>query len=126
MTTTPRKRVPASAPKPQDHLKAKSAAARKAEADGFVLIEQCGVKLKLPTGGNMPLDAVLLFQCDEETLREYGVDDADADDVKQAKINLAATKLMLGPEQWAEFRKKRPTIDDFNAIGEQLEALSGN
>ena len=127
MTTTPRKRVPASAPKPQDHQAKKSAAVRKAEAeaeDGFVTIEQCGLELKIPIGGNMPLDAILLLQEDEETLRDYAI--RDDDEGREAKLNVVATRLMIGPEQWAEFRKRRPTLNDFNEIGEKLQALSGN
>ncbi|ORA23400.1 hypothetical protein [Mycobacterium aquaticum] len=124
--TPARKGIPANAPQPQDHKQKRSAAARKAEAEaesGYVTIEQCGMELKIAVGGNMPLDAILLFQEDPETLQEYGI---EADDPgRDAKLNLAATKLMLGPEQWSEFRKKRPTVDEFNEIGVKLEAISG-
>jgi hypothetical protein len=34
--------------------------------------------------------------------------------------------LLLGPEQWAAFLAKKPSMGDFNAIGEQLQELSGN
>ena len=125
MTAAPRKNVPASAPKPQDHQAKKPAAARKAEANGFAIVEQCGVNLSIPVGDAMPLDALLLLQGDAETLRDYGID-GDAKDAKDAKTNLVVTKLLLGPEQWAEFRAQRPTLADFNAIGEKLEALLGN
>ncbi|QFG10033.1 tail assembly chaperone [Mycobacterium phage IdentityCrisis] len=105
MTTTPRKRVPATAPKPQDHKAKKSAEARQAEADGFVTIEQCGVTLQIPVGGKVPLKAYMAFKNGDE---------------------IAGTELLLGPEQWASFLEKDPTVDDFAAIGEKLEELVGN
>ena len=111
-------RVPATAPKPQDHQTKKSAAARRAEADGFVTVEQCGLTLKIPVGENIPLDVVLLSRGDEDTLRELGIAAEDRE--------FEATKRLLGAEQWAEFRKKNPTIGDFNEIGRKFEEATGN
>lgn len=105
MTTTPRKRVPASAPKPQDRRPKKSTEARQAEADGFVNIEQCGITLRIPIGDNVPLTAYMAFKNDDE---------------------LRGTELLLGPDQWAAFLKKNPTVGDFAEIGTKLNDLLGN
>lgn len=103
--TTPRKRVPATAPKPQDRNPKKSAEARQAEADGFVAIEQCGVTLKIPIAGKVPLKAYMAFKNNDE---------------------LRGTELLLGEKQWAAFLEKNPTVDDFAEIGEKLTDLMGN
>ena len=101
----PRKRVPDSAPKPQDHKPKKSAEARQAEADGFVTINQCGIALKIPLAGKVPLKAYMAFKKGDE---------------------LAGTELLLGEKQWAAFLEKNPTVDDFAEIGEKLTDLVGN
>jgi hypothetical protein len=103
--TTARKRTPAAAPKSQDPKPGSSAEARQAEADGFVIIEQCGVELRVPVAGNVPLKAYVAFKNDDE---------------------LGGTELLLGPEQWAAFLEKDPTVDDFNEIGKKLLDLAGN
>lgn len=103
----PRK-MPANAPKPQDHKAKKSAAARKAEAaaaDGYVTVEQCGVKLKIPIGGNTPLAAAMKF--------------AEGDD-------FAGTRLLLGEKQWEAFLAQNPTVDDYNEIGTKIQEAVGN
>lgn len=93
--------VPDTAPK----LK-KSVDARQAEAeDGFVTIEQCGITLHIPIKGNVPLKAYMAFKAGDE----YG-----------------GTEQLLGPEQWAAFLEKDPTLDDYAAIGKQIEELAGN
>jgi hypothetical protein len=92
-------------PKPKPKKKA-SVAAREAEADdGFVTVEQCGVKLRFPVAGKIPLKAFIAF--------------SEGD-------NLEGTKLLLGPEQWNAFLEKDPTLDDFEAIGDQLQESAGN
>lgn len=101
----PRKRVPATAPKPADHLPKQSTAARQAEADGFVIVEQCGLELKIPVAGKVPLTAYIAFKNGNE---------------------LEGTELLLGAQQWAAFLKKNPTLDDFAEIGRQLDEASGN
>lgn len=104
MTTTS-KRVPGTAPKPQDRKPKKSAEARQAEADGFVTIEQCGVTLKVPVAGKVPLAAYIAFKKGDE---------------------LGGTELLLGEKQWDAFMAKNPTVDDFAEIGEKLTDLMGN
>lgn len=102
----PRKRIPASAPRPQDHKQKMSTAARKAEAeDGFVIVESCGMELKVPVGGKVPLAAAIAFE--------------NGDEVK-------GTELLLGADQWAAYLEKNPTVDDFVEVGKQLEELAGN
>ncbi len=100
-----RKAVPATAPKPQDHKPKKSAEARQAEADGFVTVTQCGVALKIPIAGKVPLKAYMAFKDGNE---------------------LRGTELLLGEKQWAAFMAKDPTVDDFAEIGEKLTDLMGN
>ena len=93
-------------PEPDKPKKKPSVAAREAEAgDGYVTVEQCGVKLRFPLAGKIPLKAAIAFN--------------EGD-------NIEGTKLMLGPEQWNAFLEKNPTLDDFEAIGDQLQEISGN
>lgn len=92
-------------PEPKPKKKA-SVAAREAEAgDGYVTVTQCGVELKIPVAGKIPLKAFIAFS---------GGD------------NIEGTKLLLGPEQWNAFLEKDPTLDDFEAIGNQLQESAGN
>lgn len=93
-------------PPPKSAKKKASVAAREAEAgDEYVTVEQCGVELKIPINGKVPLAAYIAFTKGDE---------------------IGGTELLLGPEQWATFMEKSPTLDDFNAIGDQLQELSGN
>ena len=102
--TTPRKRVPATAPQPQDH-KQKSAA-REAEAEGgFVTVEQCGVKLRVPIKGKVPLKALIAFNNGDE---------------------FGGTEILLGQEQWATFLAKDPTLDDFLEVAQKVKEAAGN
>lgn len=93
-------------PKPKKKAPSTSTAARQAEAgDGYVTVKQCGVELKIPVGGKLPLKAFIAF--------------SEGD-------NLKGTELLLGPDQWAAFLEKDPTLDDFEAIGNQLQESAGN
>jgi len=86
--------------------KKSSVEAREAEADdGYVTVKQCGVELKIPVAGKIPLKAFMAFN--------------EGD-------NIEGTKLLLGVEQWNAFLEKNPTLDDFEAIGNQLQDASGN
>lgn len=83
-----------------------SAAARRAEAeDGFVLIEQCGVTLKIPVGGKIPIAAIDAFRNGD---------------------NYGGTKLMIGAEQWKLFSDAGATNDDLDELGAKLKDASGN
>jgi len=97
--------VPDGAPKPKDHPKKKSANARKAEADGFLDIEQNGITLRVPLGRSVPLDAYEAFTEGKEML---------------------GTKLLLGEEQWNAFKATNPTVGDFEQIGLKLNEALGN
>lgn len=101
---TPRKR-PANAPEPQDRKAKKSAAARQAEIDGYVDIESMGLTLRIPYGNKVPLAAYMKMKDGDE---------------------LGGTEMLLGPDQWAAFLEKNPTVGDFADIGEKLMELSGN
>lgn len=118
MTTTPRKRVPASAPKPQDHKPKKSAAARQADADGFAIIEQCGVELRIDLK-NLPVKALLRFEGLKDDLTEFSKEE-------KPKAELMGTMELLGPEQWAALLAKNPGLQDFEEIGQKFQELLGN
>lgn len=91
---------------PKPRKRASAAVAREAEVDeGVVIIEQCGVTLRIPTGGKVPYRAVRAFLRGDEDL---------------------GTELLLGEEQWAALMAKNPTVDDMNEIGTKLEEASGN
>lgn len=108
-------RIPANAPEPQDRKQKKTPAEKavsktfkavQAEAeDGYVTVEQCGVELRIPIAGKVPLAAYVAFSKGDE---------------------LGGTELLLGKEQWEAFLEKDPTLDDFAEVGKQLEALTGN
>ncbi|OBB20614.1 hypothetical protein [Mycolicibacterium elephantis] len=114
---TPRKRVPATAPKPQDHQQKKSAAARKAEAeDGFVTIEQCGVKLKIPVGENTPIEVMDLYFAITDT--------EDAAEIAQA--NYRIIKELLGEKQWQALKAAGANARDLKELDAKVQAATGN
>lgn len=95
-----------------------AAAVRQAEAnDGYVTVVQCGIDLRLPVGDKVPFDATLRFMGLNDDLTPLG---------ENENADLLGTMLWLGPEQWKAFLAKKPSVGDFNAIGDQLRALSGN
>lgn len=103
-TPASRKRVPTSAPKPQDHKPKQSA--REAEAgDGYLTHVQCGIELHIPLGGEIPLKSYMAFK--------------DGDEIE-------GTRLLLGDEQWEKFLAADPTMLDFAAIGTKMQEASGN
>ncbi len=82
-----------------------SEAARQAEAeDGYVLVEQCGVTLKLPLKGNIKLAAIDLYRAGD---------------------NYGGTKAMIGEEQWARLLAAGATDGDLDELGNKLKAASG-
>lgn len=98
----------AAKPDPQKAAARKRAAAtvRAAEAtDGYLDVEHCGVSLRIPVGGKVPLAAFIKFEAGDE---------------------IGGTEILLGPEQWEQFMAANPTIDDFNEIGSKIEAIAGN
>ncbi|MGV0630119.1 adenylosuccinate synthase [Mycobacteroides chelonae] len=110
----PRKATPTDAAKPDPR---KSAQARKAEAiDGFVTVEQCGVKFQIGLGENMPF----------EVFEEMSTRPEPQTEDEQRKYNLAITKALLGPDQWEAFRSARPTVRDYNELSDKITALLGN
>lgn len=96
-------------PEPESDRKPKkkaSVAAREAEAgDGYVTVEQCGVELKIPLAGKVPLAAYIAFKNGDE---------------------MGGTELLLGAEQWSAFLAKNPTMDDFAEVGNKLAEAAGN
>jgi hypothetical protein len=105
MTAAAENPIPINAPRPQDHKAKKSAQARQAEADGYVDIEQCGVTLRIPIAGKVPLKAYMAFKNGDE---------------------IGGTEALLGAEQWAAVLATEPTVDDFAAVGQKLTDLVGN
>lgn len=88
-----------------DRRRKKSAEARKAEADGFIVIEQCGIELTVPVGRKVPLKAYFAFK--------------EGDDKN-------GTRLLLGQEQWDALLDADPTVGDFEEIGQKLTDALGN
>jgi len=86
--------------------KSPAAKAREAEAaDDFVVIEQCGLKLRIPVG-NIPIAAI----------------DAALDG-----DNYACTKALLGEEQWKALTAAGAGSRDIDELGKKLtEATGGN
>lgn len=111
--TEPASGIPASAPKPQDRKPKKAparkkpaATARQAEAeDGFVTLEHCGVSLRIPVGGKLPIAALDAFIEGNDYL---------------------GTKLTVGVEQWKALSDAGMTRDGLNELGNKLEDLLGN
>lgn len=97
--------TPDGTPKPKGQPRKRSVNARKAEADGFIDIEQCGVQLRIPLGENVPLAAYMAFKDDDE---------------------MRGTELLLGAEQWQAFMDANPTVGDFAEIGKKLSEVLGN
>lgn len=92
-------------PKTKDQPKKKPVDGRKAEADGFIVIEQCGIELTIPLGEKVPLSAYVAFK--------------DGDEMR-------GTELLVGAEQWAAFMAANPTVGDFAEIGKKLTDVLGN
>ena len=96
---------------PKSRPRKKTADARKAEADGFLDIEQCGVTLRIPLGENVPLAAYMAFKAN-------GGNNLDDE--------MRGTELLLGAEQWQAFMDANPTVGDFAEIGKKLAEVLGN
>lgn len=110
--------IPEAAKKPQDRKPKKSAAARKAEADGFAAIEVCGITLRIDMS-NLSVKALMLFDGLNDDLTEMGPEDKKVAELK-------GFRLLLGPDQWAALLDRNPGTRDFEEIGKQFSALAGN
>lgn len=116
--SAPRRAVPENAPTPEDRTPKKSAQARKAEAsDGFVTIEHHGLQLQIPLGDNVSLDLI------EEVDAPAPESPTEADDRRR---DIALTRALLGPEQWAAFKATRPTWRDYRELGTKIGEFAGN
>ncbi|OMB92487.1 hypothetical protein A5733_17730 [Mycobacterium sp. NS-7484] len=103
---------------PRKRAAQKSAQARQAEAgDGFVTIEHCGLKLRIPVGDNVPLD--LMEQIDAPQPESP----TEADDRRR---DIALTRALLGPEQWEAFKATQPTWREYRELGTKISEVSGN
>lgn len=100
---------------PQTRRKRKSADARQAEADGFAVIEICGLTLTIPAGNKVPMRALLRFRGLNDDMTPL---DGDPE--------LLGSAELLGSEQWAAFLAQNPTVADFQEIGKQLSGALGN
>jgi hypothetical protein len=47
-------------------------------------------------------------------------------DVVFAENDFEAVRIVLGEEQWQEYRKTRPTIRDFQTFNEKINKATGN
>lgn len=112
--------IPAGAPTPQDRKKKKSSAARRAEAEGYALIElRDGVSVRIPVGGKIPLAAI-------EILDNYELDGPTSSPAEQRRREFAITEALLGPDGWAAFKSINPTLDDLVSLSEKIAELKGN
>lgn len=83
-----------------------SVSAREAEAvDGFLTVHQCGVELKLPLKGKLPLSAIECFR--------------EGD-------NYGGLKEIIGVEQWKLLLEAGATDGDLDALSKQFNEASGN
>jgi hypothetical protein len=99
--------LPEPDPKPQRKPRKKaSVAAREAEAeDGFVTVEECGVTLRVPIGGKIPVAATDAFRAGD---------------------NYAGTKKIIGDEQWQQLSDAGMTMDELEELGAKLREAWGN
>lgn len=103
---------------PRKRAAKKSTEARQAEAgDGFVTIEHCGLTLRIPIGDNVPLDLM------EEIDTPEPESPTEADERRR---DIALTKALLGPDQWAAFKGTKPTWRDYRALGAKISEYLGN
>jgi hypothetical protein len=92
---------------PKKPRKAAAAKAREAEAtEGFAVVEQCGVKLRVPIA-NIPIGAV---------------------DASLAGDEYGATKAWVGEEQWKALRDAGAGHRDIRELGAKIgeAAVGGN
>lgn len=94
------------AEEPKKPKKSSAARAREAEAaDDFVVIEQCGVRLRVPVH-NVPLAAM---------------------DAARAGDDYGSTKALLGEEQWRALSDAGAGSRDLRELGKKItEAARGN
>jgi hypothetical protein len=77
--------------------------AAEAEATGDVIeIEHNGRTYKLPSPMDYPVDVVF------------------------AENDFEAVRIVVGEEQWQEYRKSKPTIRDFQLFNEKISKATGN
>jgi hypothetical protein len=89
--------------------KPKKKSAREAEAgDGYVIVEQCGIALRIPVGDNMPAAVV----------------DAYIEGGELASWK--AIRAWVGDEQWEKLHAAKMTKRDVLELDEKLGELSGN
>lgn len=78
-------------------------AAVEAEATGDVIeVEHNGKTYTLPSPMDYPVDVVF------------------------AENDFEAVRIVLGEEQWQEYRRTRPTIRDFQLFNEKINKATGN
>lgn len=92
----------ANQPKPK---KKPSTASREAEAvEGHVTTEYCGVTLRIPVGGKIPIAAIDAFRVGD---------------------NYEGTKQLLGEDQWRKLSEAGMTLEDLDKLAEELDELQG-
>lgn len=101
---------------PAKAAKPKATAARMAEVDGYATVEQCGVELTIPLGANIPLEMIEIIAAETETPQG---------DFDEWVAEMAATKALIGPDQWEKFKAARPTLKDFRELSGKISALTG-
>jgi hypothetical protein len=93
-------------PKPKPKKVSASEVARQAEVvDDVVIVEQCGVKLRIPIAGKTPIAALDAYLVGDE---------------------YRGNKALLGAEQWQALIDAGATMDDLDEIGNKIKEAAGN
>lgn len=115
--------IPDKAPQPQDRKPKKprkSVYARRAEADGYALVElKRGVTIRVPMGGKLPLAVI-------ELLDKHEIEGPPKTPSEERRREFATTRELLGPDEWETFQSIRPTLDDYTELAEKIAELKGN
>lgn len=91
---------------PRKPRKKASVAAREAEAeDGYVTVKHCGVTLRVPVRGKIPVAATDAFRAGD---------------------NYEGSKQMIGVEQWKLLSDAGMTMDGLDELGGKLKEALGN
>ena len=69
--------------------------------------------------------ATVVFDDDEYTIAPSGEWDIEALEAAEDGRVVTAVKLILGPEQWAEFRKDHKTVGELERFMEAIGGLMG-
>ena len=102
----------------------KRAVAREPEVDGFAIVEQCGVKLRIPLGDNIPLELIEVLGAETGSPQNSAATPKELA-FEELRSDIAITQALIGPEQWEAFKAVRPTLRDYRELAAKLQELTG-